>query len=313
MPCAQGALGRLAMKEGSGAIDFSTGASFFPFYRESIKKVGKIVHPDVIIGSREEVSERARKAPYFYGGWVVINLTPGDAATVFPWILGADASGTTFALAETLQSMGVLIDKVTGVHEFYNGVINRAIISGRQNGPGGRPNWVTVAMQMYFRSYLAPGASESFPSPTFAVTGEYAPMIFEDADNGGTSRLVINGTAREVKEFTLDINNYVSPRWVNALEPTALCPGRRTINLRTIHPYDSGTSNLYDPGVTLSGTNTLTFVNGATSVLFTFAGLNVDVETPEIRGKQEIDLVLNSAVRKVSSTSSLVCTIDSTP
>lgn len=305
MACSQGALGQLAIKEGSGAIDFSTGASFFPFYRESIKKVGKIVHPDVIIGSREEVSERARKTPYFYGGWVVLNLTPGDAATLLPWALGADASGTTFALAETLQTMGVLIDKVTGVHEFYNGVVNRAIVSGRQNGPGGRPNWVTFALQIYFRSYLAPGASESFPSSSYTVTGAYAPLVFEDAV------LTLASASREVKSFTLDINNYVSPRWVNNLEATALCPSRRTINFQAVVPYDSGNSALYDAALAGVSGN-LAITNGTVSTTFTFGTLQLDTETPEIRGKQELDLVLSGSIRKTGSTSSLVVTNDST-
>jgi hypothetical protein len=260
MPCSQGALGQLAMKEGSGTIDFSTGASFFPFYRESIKKVGKIVHPDVIIGSREEVSERARKTPYFYGGWVVLNLTPGDAATLLPWALGADASGTT----------------------------------------------VSFALQIYFRNYLAPGSSESFPTASYAVTGAYAPLVFEDAV------LTLASTSREVKSFTLDINNYVTPRWVNNLEATALCPSRRTINFNAVVPYDSGTSALYDAALAGVSGN-LAITNGTVSTTFTFGTLQLDTETPEIRGKQELDLVLNGSIRKTGSTSSLVVTNDSTP
>ncbi len=308
MPCAQGALAKLAMKEGSGAITWDSSAIGLPFFRESLKKVGRVLHPDVIIGSREEVSERARKGPYFYGGWVYLTLTPGHAATIFPWVLGADASGTTFALSETLQTMGVLVDKVTQTHEFYNGVINRAIISGTQHGPGGPPNWVTVALQMYFKSYAT---GTSYPALTLGVTNEFAPLVFEDADNGGTSRLTLGGSTREMKHFTIDINNYVVPRYVNALEPTALCPTRRTVNVTTVHPYDSGTSNLYDQALA-GAAGSLVFANSTVSVTFTFATLQVDTETPEVQGKKEIDLHLNMAARKLSSTGSLVCTVDST-
>ncbi len=297
------------MKEGSGAITWSSGATGFPFFRESIKKVGRVLHPDVIIGSRQEVSERARKGPYFYGGWVYLTLTPGHAAILYPWILGADASGTTFALAETLQTMAVLVDKGAQTHEFYNGVVNRAIISGTQHGPGGPPNWVTVALQMYFRSYAT---GTSYPSLTLDVTGEYAPLVFEDADNAGTSRLTLGGATREMKHFTIDINNYVIPRYVNALEPTALCPSRRTINVQTVHPYDSGTSNLYDQALA-GAAGSLVLVNSTVSITHTFATLQVDTVTPEIEGKKELDLHLNMAARKLSSTDSLVVTLDSTP
>lgn len=306
MACAQGSLAKLAMKEASGDITWASGATGFPFFRESLKKKGSIVHPDVIIGSREEVSERARKGPNFYGGWVVLALTPGHMATVFPWLLGADASGTTFALSDSLQTFGVLVDKVTGVHEFYNGAINRAIIHGSQSGPGGRPNWITVALQMLFRSYNGPSTADSYPTLTLDVTGGYVPMVMEDAS------FTLGGSSREVKEFTLDINNYIQPRYVNSLDPTALCPRHRTVKLAVRGPYDSGNSDLYDQALAGSA-GTLAVTNGTVSFSFAFATLQVPAETPEVPGKVELDLVLNHDARKASTTSALVCTIDSTP
>lgn len=306
MACAQGALSKLAMKEASGDIDWSTGATQFPFFRESLQRRNSVVHPDVIIGSRSEVSERARFGPNFTGGWVTLALTPGDAATIFPWILGTDASGTTFALADTLQTFGVLVDKVTGVHEYYDGVINRAVIHGKQNGPGGPPNWVTVALQMVFKGYNAPGVADAFPSLTLAVTGGFAPLVFEDS-------VLTASAAQEVKEFTIDINNYVQPRWVNSLNPTALCPSRRTITLTTVHPYDSTTDDMLSPAITgISGTKTLVITNGTVSITFTFGTLQAPTITPIVTGKREIDLQMQFSARKVSTTEALVCTIDST-
>jgi hypothetical protein len=307
MACSQGALAKIAMKEASGDVDFSSGATQFPFFRESLQKKNSVVHPDVIIGSRQEVSERARFGPNFIGGWVVLALTPGDAATIFPWILGADASGTTFALAETLQTFGVLVDKVTGTHEFYDGHINRAIIHGKQNGPGGPPNWITVALQMVFKGYNAPGVADSFPSLTLGVTGQYAPLVFEDA-------VFTASAAQELKEFTLDINNYIQPRYVNSLNPTALCPAHRTITLTTVHAYDSTTDDMYAPAITgISGTKTLAITNGTVSITFTFGTLQAPTVTPVISGKREIDLRMEFSARSVSSTNSLVVSIDSTP
>jgi len=312
MPCAQGALARLCMKEGSGEIDFSSGATGFPFARESLQKRARNGVPDFIHGTREEISERARMEPYFYGGWVVFGLSPGFADFFFPWVLGSDESTNTFALAETLQTFGMLVDKVTGVHEFYNGVVNRCIIEGEQKGPGNGPNFLRCAVQCMFRSYKDPSSAESYPSVTLGVTGEYTPLVLEDSDNSGTSRLVLGGSAREYKSFRLDINNHVQPRYVNALEPTSLCPTRRTITLQTTHPYDSGTSNLYNVALGSSAAGTLTFVNGNTSILFTFGMLQADVVTPVVAGKSEIDLQLQFSARRVSSTASLEVTIDET-
>jgi hypothetical protein len=204
--------------------------------------------------------------------------------------------------------MSVLVDKVTGVHEFYDGVINRAVIHGRQNGPGGAPNWITVALQFIFKSYLAPGSSEAYPSLTLGVTGEYAPMVFEDAV------LTLGSGAVEVKEFTLDINNYVQPRWVNSLTPSTLCPGRRTVTLTTLHPYDSGTSSLYDMAITgVPTTRTLAITNGTVSITGTFGALQAPTVTPVVTGKQEINLQLQMTARSVSTTPAVSFTIDSTP
>ena len=314
MPCSQGALAKLCCKEGSGAIDFSSGATGFPFFRESLQKRQNQGHPDVIIGTREEVSERARMEPIFYGGWVTFNLSPGFADFFFPWVLGVDESTNTFALTDTLQTFGMLVDKVTGVHEFYNGHVNRCIIEGH-GGLGGGPNWVRCSVQCIFRSYLAPGASEAYPSVTLGITGEHAPTIFEDADVAGTSQLVLGtgAVAREMKSFKLDINNHIEPRYVNNLEPTALCPTRRTITLQTVHPYDSGTSSLYNVALGSSAAGTLTFVNGNTSMLFTFGMLQANILTPIIGGKREIDLQLSMSARSVSTTPSLSVVIDETP
>lgn len=313
MPCAQGALARLAMKEGTDEIDFSTGATGFPFFRESLMKRASNGVPEVITGTREEISERARLSPYFYGGWITLPLSPGHAAVLFPWILGADASGTAYDLDNALQSLGVLVDKVTGTHEFYNGRINRAIIEGR-GGVSGGPNWITCSLQMIFMDYKDPASAESYPSLTIGNTAGFAPMVFEDTDVSGTSQLVMGGSARECKSFRFDLNNHIEPRYVNALEPTALCPTKRTITLTTTHPYDSGTSSLYNAAVA-GAAGTLTIVNGNTSILFTFGKLHSDILTPVVGGKGEIDLQITSYARRVdnTSTASLRVTIDSTP
>jgi hypothetical protein len=304
--CAQGFRARLAMKEGTGNQDFATGATGFPFFRESIKKLATIHHPDLITGTREEISERARYGPNVYGGWLLLALTPGHMATVYPWLLGADAVGTTYALAETLQTFSVLIDKVTGRHEFHDGVINRAIVHGVQHGPGGRPNWITVALQMLFQGYTGPASADAYPSLSLPVTGQYVPMTFEDG------ALTLAALARETKEFTLDINNYVVQRYVNNLNPTTSCPHHRTVKLKTVHPYDDDTDDLY--GQALAGAaGSLVVTNGSVSITHTFGTLQVPDDTPEVPGKVEIDLELNMDARRVGSTPSLSVTIDDTP
>lgn len=308
--CAQGALARMAVKEGTGTITWTSGATGLPPFRTTMGKKGKNVHPDVIIGSREEISERARKGPNRYSGWIVMALTPGHAALIYPWALGTDASGTTFALAETLQAFGILHDDVTSLHDFSDCYINRMIVQGEQHGPDGPPNFVTMAIHVIGKTYRNPAAltaaTVTYPSLTLAVTGEYVPLILED------STLTLAGSTRLFKKFKLDLNNYLHERYVNSLDVSTLCPRHRTVDLSVTLPYDTDNDDLYDQALA-GATGTLALTNGTVSISHVFATLQLPAEQPEIPGKTEIDLELNMSARRLSSTGSLVATIDSTP
>jgi hypothetical protein len=300
--CNQGALKKLAMKEGSGALDWASGATGFPFFSESLKRLETIEVPDVITGSREENSERARYGPNFFGGWLVLACNPADWATIMPWILGSDAVGTTFARADTLQTFGVLVDKGEIVLELQDCVVNQCIIEGSQGGPG-RANWLRCALQIYGKG---DSTGTAYPALSLAVTGGYVPFVFEDCV------FTLGGSARKPKAFKLHLHNHVQMRYVNSVNPSTLCPSRRTINLFVGTPFDSEHVDLYDQALA-GAAGSLAITNGAVSTTFNFATLQVPAETPEIPGKVEIDLPLKMTARKVGSTPSLSVTIDSSP
>jgi hypothetical protein len=125
--------------------------------------------------------------------------------------------------------------------------------------------------------------------------------------------LTLESATREVKEFILQINNHIDPRYVNSLSPTALCPGDRTVMLRTVHPYDSGNSGLLDTALA-GAAGTLAVTNGNVSTSFAFANLKSSFDDPTIRGLGEIDLILDmTSYQATDGTKELIVTNDSTP
>lgn len=308
---AQGAKARLYCKDGAGVPDWTTGTiKSYPFYRESMQYIGSVVHPMVITGDRSEHGERARKGPSVYSGTITFGVSPAEMAFWAPYFMGTTASGTTFALAaNALLPFSVLIDKVTATFEFSSCYVTKAVVRGTQNGPGGPPNFLILQLSIVALAYQK---NPSGPTASISLAdGSFYPMVFEDT----ASAIKISNTAYETKQFTILIDNYVRPRYVNSVEPSILYPMHRKVSLQTRHPYDSATAALDAVALSASPTsnNTITATNGAVSIAWTFGVLQLVTQSPVVAGKQEIDLVSNYVSRMTGSTRELVLTIDTTP
>ncbi len=306
---AQGAKARLFAKDGSGVPDWTTGTiKTYPFYRESMRYVGSVVHPQVITGDRSEHGERARKGPNVYAGSITFGVSPGEMAFWAPYFMGAVTSGANvFPLApNALLPFAVIIDKVTAKFEFSSCYVTKAMVVGKQNGPGGPPNFLTLNLEIIALAY------QKNPTPPTtaldALTGELVPLVFEDT----ASAITIKAAARETKQFAILIDNYVQPRYVNSIEPSILYPIHRKVSLQTRHPYDTGTSALDAVDLASSAGGSITASNGSVSVLWTFGLLQLIPASPVVGGKHEIDLTQNFVSRMTGTTRELVMTIDST-
>jgi len=305
---AQGAKARLWCKDGSGTADWSTGTVVsYPFYRESLRKVGSVVHPQVITGDRSEHGERARSAPNLYYGQIVFGVSPSEMAFWAPYFMGTTASGTTYALGNTLLPFSIYIDKVTKQYAFYDCYVDKAIVVGKQNGPGGPPNFLTLALTIYALSYTSSPATSS-SNAIATITGDYVPLVFEDS----ASAITIKGSARETKQFAILLDNFLKQRYVNNLEPSISYPLHRQVKLQTRHPFDTGTSALDDVALSSSAGGSIVATNGTVSITWTFGLLQLESQTPVVAGKQEIDLVQQFTSRMTGSTRELVMTVDNT-
>ena len=307
---AQGSKARIYAKDGAGVQDWTTGTvKSFPFYRESMKCIRSVVHPQVITGDRSEHGERARQGPSVYYGQIIFGVSPAEMAFWAPYFMGATNSGTTFPLsANALLPFGLYIDKVTTKYAFYDIYVDKALVIGKQNGPGGPPNYVTLALTCYALSYT--NAPATTPTASIAaITGDYVPLVFEDA----ATAITLQGSSRETKEFAILIDNFVKARYVNSLNPSILYPLHRQVKLQTRHPFDTGTSALDDVALSSSAAGSVVLTNATVSVTWSFGLLQLVAQTPVVAGKTEIDLVQNFNSRMTGSTRELIMTIDSTP
>lgn len=305
---AQGTKARLYAKDGSGTLAWNSGTiRSFPFYRESMRKIGSVVHPQVITGERDEHGERARKGPNLYYGTITFGVSPSELAFWAPYWLGGTPSGTSYPIATTLSPFGLYIDKVTTKYAFYDCYVDKALVVGKQNGPGGPPNYLTLQLTIYALSYTNSPATTATASIA-TITGDYVPLVFEDA----ASDITIKGSARETKQLAILHENFLKSRYVNSLDPSIIYPTHRRVSVQARHPFDTGTSALDDADLASSAASTFAFTNGTVSATWNFTLLQLVSQTPIVQGKVEVDLVSNYVSRASGSTSSYSLTIDNT-
>jgi hypothetical protein len=303
--CAQGALSRLYVEPDASPHTFDTSSETYEFLYETMQKRGRIVGGNAIRGTRSAASERTRAGAYPVGGRIAMNVDPLSLDLWLPRILGAAESSNTFALAESLPSFGVLIDKVTQTFQYKDCMVDRALFHGKA-GPGdGEPDLLTLTLELRAKDRVTGTSVPNVSISTAAAAGSY---VHSDAV------FTFAAAAREVKEWWVLIDNHLHERWVNSLTVTRFCPANRTIAVQARLPYDTDTDDLLDQA-NAGATGTIAITNAAVptiSTTLTFGTLQVPAEDPIVRGKTEIDIYLNMIARTVTTTKELVVTNDST-
>ena len=229
-------------------------------------------------------------------GTIEMIPSPEDFALLLPWIMGAVASGTTFALAETLSSRYVCLDKVAKVMTYAGCLVNRATFSGSEGMP------IKLSLDIIGTTESV-GNAGTFPSVTYNNT---APFMFSE------SVLTLVSSARNVKSWSITIDNQLEVSYYNSTTATRILPKDRSVTFQCANPFTSSETDLYDQALAGSAA-TLVLAYAAYSMTFTFPTLQFPAEGPQVPGRSELALNLNGVARKVSTTSELVVTLDSTP
>lgn len=280
------------------AIDAgSTPTLCYEFMSESMQKRTSIIDGSGLRGSRSHRSERTRFGNSTVGGTLTFEPSPEELALLLPWIMGAAGSGTTYALAETLPTRNITIDKVAKVMKYTNCVVNRATFSGSE----GQPMMLTVDVVGVDETI---GNAGSFAATTYTNT---APFMFTDS----VATLVAG--ARNVKTWSVVIDNALDVLWYNSVNATDITPRDRIISFSCQNPYTSAETDLYNQTLLGTSNSTLVLAFANYSLTFTFATLQFPSMSPVVSGRTEIPLILSGIARSVSTTKELVITLDSTP
>ncbi len=269
----------------------------YDFQSENVVTDEQFIDTSGLRGTRSRVIERVRQGNRRVGGQIRMQPTAVELAALLPWILGANASGTTFALADALQTRYLTVDRISKVFTYNGCVVDRATFRGGR----GEPLDVTLDVVGLDETV---GNSGTFPSLSIDTTT--APFIFTDAV------LSINSTTVNVPSFELVINNAVDrERFFNSQTLVSAVSQDRMISVRTAVPYGDA-SALYGTGAGGVAV-TATFTNGAVSLLFSLVKVAFPRKSPPVEGRREVMLPLEGQAYRSGSTLELVTTLDSTP
>lgn len=299
MACAQGSQGRMAVEPGAAPHTFDSSSEQYEPLWESLQKHGRILHANGIRGTRSAKSERTAVGQYEVSGRVELNVTPLSLDLWLPRILGGTESSDSFPLAETLPSFGVLMDRVTQTFQYTDCVVGRALFHGKSREGDDEPDLLTLTMDIVGKTEVT---GTSFAAAALGTAAGDAPYTMSQ------SVFTMQAAAREVKEFWLLIDNHIQQRWASgSTTATALCPRDRTVLLRTRLPFDA--TALYAQSLAgAAATIVITGASGTIATTFTFGTLQAPSNSPVIRGKTEIDLIVDSVARTVTTTKELVVT-----
>lgn len=274
----------------------------FEFISESLRKTATIIDTDGIKGTRSHPSERTRAGIYTVSGTLTLQPSPEELALLLPWCMGANASGTTFALAETLQTRYVQKRLRTdsgaqGTATYAGCVVDSWTLSSSQGSP------LQLDMTILGTTETM-AAGDTFPSiSTPIVSGPF--MHYEGV-------LTLASSTRDVRSFSVTCQNSVQSFHNNSIYATSLTATNRIVTVQAELPYTSSEQALLNQALAGSaGTMVYTYANYSLSLQF--AALQVPAETPVIQGKTDIPLVLNMTARMAGSTRELIAVLDSTP
>lgn len=302
---AQGAQSRFCVEPGAAPHTFdSSSEPYDPLY-ENLQKHGRIVGGNTMRGTRSRSVERTRLGAYPVGGNFALNVSPVDLDLWLPRMLGGTEAANSFPLAETLPSFGILVDRVTQTFEYKDCMVDQWLIHGKAGVGDDDPDLLEIRLNVIAKDEAT---GTSYPTLTLPTGTNSYPYVMSDC-----STLTLVGAARQMKEFWLVGNNFLQRRYVSgSLTATRLSPRDRVINFRAAFPYDDDHDDLY--GQAYAGTTgTLTFTNSATSksTSFVFGTLQVPARSPTVRGKQEVNILIEGQALKTGSTTELATTNNS--
>ena len=303
MVCSQGSQARMAFDADS---TFDANSIHTDFVSEAMQKQGRLVGGKTVTGSRSRITERQRLGSYAVGGDITLQPGPVLLDFLLPRILGAAEDADSFLLAESLLGMSVMIDKVGSIFQYDSVYVDRAVFRAKA-GPGDSDPELLALMLKPMAKTETEGATWAATIPVLPVTSNTMPYILSEAV------LTLDSTPYQFSQFALVIDNMLSPRWVNSLTASAICPRDRQVQLLVENPFSATEyAAFYANASQATGiTGSLAFTNAAMSTTFSFPSLVWADETPTVPGKTNIPYWISFSALKVGTSPEISVVNDS--
>ena len=275
----------------------STVAARFDYQSEHLSCNEDFLDGNGLRGTREHDISRVRRNLRRIGGQIAMQPNAAELALLLPWILGANASNTTYALAETLTDRYVVIDRITKVFSYSGVKVDRATFRASQGEP------LQLILDLVGQDETVTN-SGTFPS--LSIDTASGPFIFTDLV------LTIGGSTYNAKDFELVVDNKLDKeRFFNSPTLVTVVPTDRQISMRTSLPYGDASAayNSGPGGVAVDAA----FTNGTVSCDFSLVKVTFPRRSPSVPGRSEVMLPMEGVAYHSSNTNSLIVTLDSTP
>ena len=300
---AQGVFAKMLLEPGAAPHTFDANSEPYDFLSENIVRRQRYIGGNEIRGTRVAPGIRVREGARYFHGAIQKYISPIELDTLIPKFLGDEATDV-FLPDEDIPYFGAMIWRDESIFttppkstfEYKNCKIDRIEIRGRapELGEEGEPDMLTGM----FYILASDRALTSWPAipPAHGTAANYAPWVFSDCD----AAVFLNGSAIEIEEFVISVNNHLQAKYVNSLTPSSIMARGRTVRLGLRIPWNDTNDSLL--GTTWTGANYLTFTSGGLSTKFEFGDLYVDFEDPSAaKGKGQIALVINALSYSSSS------------
>lgn len=291
-----GSAGKLAIQGGSTPRTFNGSSERYDFLYETLTKKQRRVGNRGIKGDLSEWKERNVEGASMISGVVAFNASPEFMYNFMPRIIGSVTNGDNadgdpiYEPGTSLPSFDVLIYREAKTFHYKECYVNRCIIRGENVPSEDEPEVITVVLQLIGKERVTTTAWPD-PEPALGLTVNSLPDIM------GTSVLTLDSTEYAFDRFVLSIDHSLIVKFRNNLTISCIRPGMRKVRLQTNNPFLSASFDaLHDTlDSPIGGTLVFSRDNGAddATTTFTFGTLDNMGEDPNIRGKTEIQHVLD--------------------
>jgi hypothetical protein len=297
----QGVNAKIYVKEGSGQQLYDASAEVYEFLTEDLSMTRQVLDTGGIRGTRSMPKERTRNGVRSVQGTVVLHPSPADLDNWLPRILGTAEVTDTFSLGDTFNEFSSLVVRDQENFEYTHCKVTRAEFRSQPNG------FLEMALTIIGGDEIENVATPT-NGPTLSTADNAYPYVFHDSC--GNVQLP-SGTARELFDVAIAIDNVMDARFVNCPTVTSIKSQDRIVTLSCTTPFDASNAALYRQ-TDDKGPAFITFTNGNMSLRFDFASVKGPDQNPVVTGKNEIVLRNDYIARSSGATLELTVTNDST-